>query len=188
VSSQPGDLAGAAAVLAAALAGACADPADQLRLLEQLAAFTPAAPASTTPIGAAVADMTDAMGDLFRRTAVIALATAATNYQPSSQTDAYAVMNTVTGLLDSEIEIAGDQGEDDSYNALRALRTAVVQDLTARGASLAPIATFKFGAPLPALYLAQRLYRDPSRADQLVTQVNPVHPLFMPARFAALAF
>ena len=48
-------------------------------------------------------------------------AEAVTAYQPSSYDDAVSVRNQVCALLDTEITIAGDQGEDDVYNALRAL-------------------------------------------------------------------
>lgn len=168
----------------AALQASAADPADAVRLLAQLAVFQ--AP-TVVSAQAGVADVAGAIGDLFRRTAVIALARASAIYQPASYDDAAALRELVTGLLDDEITLAGDQGEDASYAALRALRVAVVKDLTARGASLAPIVAFELSSPLPALAAATRLYRDPSRADQLVTQVDPVHPLFLPPDFAALA-
>jgi prophage DNA circulation protein len=44
-----------------------------------------------------------------------------------------------------------------------------------------------FAGSLPALVLAHRIYDDAGRADQLVQQVQPVHPLFMPQSFQALA-
>jgi prophage DNA circulation protein len=131
--------------------------------------------------------MQGACGDLFRRAAVVALATASSSYQPTSYNDAVTIRETVTGFIDNEITIAGDEGDDSTYGALRALRQAVVTDLVARGANLAQVTTFTFGAPLPALYLANRIYQDPTRSDQLVAQANPVHPAFMPASFQALA-
>jgi len=186
-SNSPADVAAAAQSLAAALLAATSDPADALRLLGLLADYFPSSATPSSQIGVSMADIEQAVGDLVRRASVTAMAQAATTYQPSSQNDAANVRATVTGLLDDEITTAGDQGEDDAYNSLKALRVAVVQDLTTRGATLAPITTFKFGAALPALALALRIYRDAGRADQLVTQVNPVHPLFMPTTFKALA-
>lgn len=187
MSNSPSDLAAAAQALAQAVLSATVDPADAIRLLAQLAAFTPANVTTSSQIGMAMADMQDQAGNVFRRAALAALAQAASTYQPSSYDDAAAVRTLVCGLLDAEIAKAGDQGEDDSYNALRALRVAVVQDLTARGATLAPIQTFTMHASLPSLALAQRLYRDPSRSDELEIQANPIHPLFMPTTFKALA-
>lgn len=187
VIAMPAQAAAALQGLVAALLGTCADPAGGIRLLATLAIYTPPAGNGLAPIGQAIAALQGALGDLGRRAAVTALARAAQTYQPSSANDATAVRAAVCGLLDAEITIAGDQGEDASYLALRALRTAVSQDLTARGANLAPIVTFSFGASLPALNLAWRLYQDISRTDGLITQVDPPHPAFMPTSFSALA-
>ena len=172
----------AAAVLAVAI-----DPADALRLAGLLATYAAPALYADSAYGRDQAAMAQATAALCRRAAVAAMARAATTYQPASSDDALAVRANVCGFLDAEITIAGDNGEDDAYTALKDLRTAVVQDLTTRGADLAPIKTFTVNAPLPALVLANRLYRDPSRADALVTQVNPIHPAFMPTTFKALA-
>jgi prophage DNA circulation protein len=185
--STPDDLATAAQDLVAAVAAASVDPADALRLLDSLARFTPALPTTQSQIGQAMAAMQDTTGDLFRRAAVAQLARAATAYQPSSYDDAIRVRDLVCARIDAETTIAGDRGEDDVYAALRQLRQAVVQDLMARGASLAPIARFDAAAPQPADVLATRLYRDPTRAAALVKQADPVHPLFMPTSFRALS-
>lgn len=186
--SEPSDLATSAQAVAAAVLAACADPADAVRLLTKLAEFSVTLPPNgTDPIGLAMTDMQSACSDLMRRAGVVALARATAAYQPASSNDAYSVMAAVTGLLDNEIAIAADQGQNATYLALRALRVAVVQDLMTRGASLAAIASFSFNAPLPAIVIALRLYRDPSRDAELVTQANPVHPLFMPLSFQALA-
>jgi prophage DNA circulation protein len=40
---------------------------------------------------------------------------------------------------------------------------------------------------MPALALAQHIYGDATRAEQLVSEVDPINPLFMPAYFKALA-
>ncbi|HBA7856845.1 TPA: multidrug DMT transporter permease, partial [Escherichia coli] len=40
-------------------------------------------------------------------------------------------------------------------------------------------------SPQPSLALANRLYQDASRADELVQAVSPVHPAFMPLSFTA---
>jgi prophage DNA circulation protein len=173
-------IAAAAQTLVQALLSACADPADAIRLLSGLLGFSPPSPSLISPIGVPI-------NDLFRRTCVIAIAQAAESYQPTSYDDALSQLLAITALMDAEIDYAGDQGDDDTFNAICALRVAVVQDLRARGADLAAITTFEFGAPLPDCVLATRIYRDPSRADQLTETVDPVHPLFFPTIFEALA-
>jgi len=177
----------AARGVASALLAASPNPADGIRLLSALAVFSPAAPTTSSTIGMAMEVMQSACGDLFRRAAIGAVATAASTYKPTSADDAATVRDTVVALIDSEIEIAGNQGDDSTYGALRSLRSAVIQDLNSRGAGLAAIKTFVIKANLPALVLAQRLYRDPARADELVAQANPVHPAFMPSSFKALS-
>jgi prophage DNA circulation protein len=174
-------IAEAAVALVKALASACADPVDAFRLLEDLISFVPVGPAAATPIGAALVG-------LVRRAAGAAIVVAAGDYQPASADDATALTFRVCGLLDSLATEAADAGDDASYKVLRAGRAAVVTDLRNRSASLSRIATFKPGASLPALVLAQRYYRDPSRADQLVRQAKDqvVSPLFMPREYRAL--
>lgn len=186
ISAFPSEFVAAAQAVPAALLSAIVNPADKIRLMTQLANFNPNAPTTSDAIGLAMATMHGATCNLFRRAAVVAVARASMVYQPSSYDDAAAVRSTVTALLDNEITVAGDHGEDASYNALRTLRLAVIKDLTTRGASLAPISTFRVGAALPALTLATQLYRDPRRSDQLVTQADPIHPAFMPTSFRAL--
>lgn len=173
------DLANAAIAILAALLGSCADPADAMRLLLSLISFS-------VNLGAGGA-LAAAMNYAFRRAVAAALATASGQYQPSSYDDAAAIMAAVSGAIDAVAVESADAGDDASYEALTAMRVQVVTDLRARGALLARVRTITFGDNLPALMLAQRLYQDPTRADQLVNQAAPRHPLFMPTTFQALA-
>ena len=180
VTTVEADVANAVSTLMDTLAAACADPSDAIRLLSGVVTFQPRGPEPGSTMGSA-------MADLYRRSAIVSLATVAAVYQPQSYDDANARIRTIGDAIDAESLIAGDEGEDGTYRALRSLRAAVASDLGRRGASLAPIQTFSLGAALPALTLAQRLYRDPDRAEQLVTQADPVSPLFMPTELTALA-
>lgn len=178
----------AAQGLTAALFGTIANPGDAVRIFGGLGAYAPnVAQGNTGQVLAGQQLAQAATGALLRRAALGALARAVAAYQPTSYNDAASVRSTVVAAIDAEILVAGDAGDDNSYTALRALRQSVVSVLTAVGASLAPLQTFTFNAPQPALALANRLYQDASRSDQLVAQANPVHPAFMPARFQALA-
>ncbi len=183
----PADMATSAQALSAAVLGATVDPADGLRLLASLGVFTPNAYTTSSVIGQAMATVQTSLGNLFRRAAIVSLARASSTYQPSSANDAIAVRNSVTALLDSEIEIAGDNGEDSTYGALRALRQSVVTDLNTRGAALPAIKTFSFQASLPAAALSLRLYRDASRADEIASETDAPHPAFQPFTIQVLA-
>ena len=180
-------LAAAAQVLATSLAATAADPTDAIRLLTDLASFSPTGSFTSSPIGTAMSSMQSSCASLFRRTALASVAQACADYQPSSYNDATTLLENVTTLFDAEIETAGDAEDDASFTALRALRGAVVGDLQARGASLAPLVTMSFAGSLPALVLAHRIYGDAGRSDQLIQQTQPVNPLFMPQTFQALA-
>jgi prophage DNA circulation protein len=166
-----------------ALGSATQDPGDRVRLFQSLATFVPPAQHSVAAIVIAQSTTTD----LWRRAAVTALARASSAYQPASYDDAAALRALVLALIDAEIDLAGDQGEDDVFAALRALKTAVAQDLTTRGATLAPIIGVSFSAPLPAPLIAMKLYQDAARTDELVAEAAARHPAFMPVSFKALA-
>lgn len=187
MSAETDAFAAAIQAVAGALLAAMADPADGVRLLASLADFTAAPVAASQPIGAQMALINGATSDLARRAAVTALARASSSYQPASFDDAATLRQLVCGLIDAEALIAADQGEDQSFAALKALKAAVAQDLTARGASLPPVVTITVGTPLPAPVLANRLYQDSTRADELIAEADPIHPAFMPVSFQALA-
>ncbi|OOG61452.1 hypothetical protein B0E46_15865 [Rhodanobacter sp. B04] len=172
--------------LASTLFESIADPADAIRLLSNLSVFSPDQYTSGSTIGTGQATTQNATGAMLRRASIAQLAKAAVQYSPSSYDDALALRSKVTSLIDGEILIAGDNGDDASYGALRALRQVVVAAVTANGANLASLTTFAFKSTQPALTLANRIYQDASRSDQLVEQAVPIHPAFMPMSFQGL--
>ena len=172
--------------LTEALRAACADPANAIRLLLSLAIWTPTAQPSTAPVGTAIATLVNAMGQTLRRCALVSLAKACAEYEPSSYDDALTVRAQVAQAFDTEIIAAADAYQDATYQALRALRTAVIIDITTRGAQLAALMTVTTPAPDSVLPIAYRLYGDATRADDLISRADPVHPAFMPTSFEAL--
>jgi prophage DNA circulation protein len=186
VGSDASTFAAAAQSLAGTVSATTTDPAAAMQSLSVLAAYSPSVSTTSSAIGSAMATVQSATGALLRRSALASLAVAASAYQPTSSDDAVSVRQALTSLIDGEILTAGDAGDDNSYTALRTLRQAVVSDLDTRGAQLAAMSTFSLAAPLPALVVANRIYRDASRSDELVTQANPIHPAFMPTVFTAL--
>ena len=187
-SALPIDIAAAAQTLSGVILATMVDPADAIRLMPTLAEFEPGTytgPPSIMANKQAVVQV--AMGNLFRRCAVIALARASATYQPSSSNDAVTVRNTVLTLLDNEIEIAGDMGDDTTFSALRTLRQAVVTDMNSRGAALPSLKTCTLYASLPAPVVALRLYRDAGRADEIARETGAPHPAFQPLNFVALS-
>ena len=185
--ATPSDLATSLQGFMATVLAAITDPADAITLFSQMAAFPQPTTTSTASIGLAQNVLQSGISDLCRRAAISALAQASSLYQPNSYNDAQNLRQNICAIIDSEIEIAGDQGQDQTYLALKQVRAAVVQDLTSRGASLAPLKQMAFKSPQPALVLAYRLYQDTSRTDQLIAFADPPHPAFMPVSFQALA-
>jgi len=179
VTTQATDVGSAIQAHVAALQATAADPADGLRILKALAEGGPSGMDPSTPAGSA-------MSDLYRRSAVIAMARVSATYQPSSSDDANAVRGLVLGPVDAEINVAGQQQADAVYSALRGLRRTVVDDLADRGGALPQLTQILSARALPAIVLAQRQYGDADRADELVTQADPPHPWFMPQIFSAL--
>lgn len=170
------------------VASAITNPADAINVFTSLVSGMPQpATASSSSIGLAQNDFSSSITDLCRRYAIAELAQAVAVYQPVSYNDAQTLRTNVCAIIDTEIEIAGDQGEDDTYLALKQVRQAVVQDLTARGATLAPLVELAFGQSLPALAVAYRQYQDITRTDQVVAFAGAPHPGFLPAQFQALA-
>lgn len=167
--------AGLSSSFAAAVRGACFTPADALRSLASMMALG----GSMTPTGLSSADF-------FRRQTVCELANASAQYQPSTSSEAAAIRTRALLYIDAEILTAGNQGNDGVYAALRALRAQVVLDMNAKGARLPTLVKVTTPTPMPALALAQRLYRDQSRETELVRRANPIHPAFMPVFFEAL--
>lgn len=185
--ADPSGYAAATKGVTSAVQAACADPQDALRVLRPMAAYTVTPLASTAPVAMAMEAAGSAAAALFRRSSIAAMATAVQRYQPTSLDDAVAVRNTVTQLIEDEIVRAADRGDDSSFEALRRLRQGIVADLSSRSEGLAALRDWSFDATLPALALAQRMYRDPARADELVRQADPKSPNFMPKAFRALA-
>lgn len=179
-------IAAAARATAAALLASTANPADAVRILTGCCSFYPTLPTSPSVTGLAESVMQLAMAALLRRCTFTALARATALYQPSSADDAADLRSNMAALFQGEIDIAGDRPDDASFVALGTLRAAIIKDLDTRGAGLPQLMTVKSAMPVPACVIAQRLYQDAGRTDELITEANAVHPAFMPLSFKAL--
>ncbi|MBY4641569.1 DNA circularization N-terminal domain-containing protein [Gluconacetobacter entanii] len=164
-----------------------ADPAGQIAVLTPLATYDATVVASDAPIGGAIATVQAATATLCRQAALLSLANACADWQPSSSNDAQAMRTRIGGMLDDAATAAADAGSDATFQALRSLRAQVLQDLANRGARLPDVITVTRNAPLPALVLGQQLYANGARAPDLIRRANPIHPAFMPTEFEALS-
>ena len=166
-----------------------APPADPSGGLTTLAAWGGTLPpiAGTTAQAALQAAQQAAVVALIQGNAVAALAQV---YAQSAWPSANAAADARTqllGLLDAQTEAAAASGADDLYRGWRALTALAMRDMIARAQSLPSLSSYATGTPLPAVALAQLLYQDPTRADQLAALNDVPHPLFMPAAGVALS-
>lgn len=181
------DIASATQSLTETLRSSIADPAAQIALLWPLASCSPAIVTSSAPIGAAIATVQSETAALCRRAALSSIAQACSEWVPASSTEAQEMTESVVALFEAEELIAADAGDDASYQAIHALRADVAKDLLGRAAKLPDIITITRNANLPALTLAQQLYADATRADEIIGRADPIHPAFMPTEFEALS-
>ena len=166
-----------------------ATPADPSGGLLGLSGWGAALPAVTGagPFPAAVAAQQAAVIALVAGNATAALAQV---YASVDWPDAQAADQARSGLLaalDAQAEAAADAGQDDLWRGWEALTALAMADMIARAQGLPVLGAYTTGAPLPAVALAQRLYLDPSRADQLADLNRVPQPLFMPGAGVALS-
>jgi prophage DNA circulation protein len=168
----------AAAVLdaVAAFAGNVT-PATALDGLEVLTQVTFPAPAATgTPARAQEAENAICLAALTHQAAAAALPVPVSTIPLAVYSDLVDVRTRVVALCDRLEE----QATDAVYEALAAVRAEAITELAVRGATLQPLRRYETAFPRPSLTLAQRLYQDASRAEELVARTGAVHPGFLP--------
>lgn len=118
--------------------------------------------------------------NLVRRAAILQAAQLSASNVWGTADDAIAARDAITSGI--ELQLTSDKIPANSvYTNLTALRAAVVRDLEQRGAQLPRLRSISFQQPLPALVVAQKLYGDASRADEVVSRNRIEHPGRVPA-------
>lgn len=179
---DPGGLASQIASVIRTVATVSAGPLGTIRILEDLARFgDDLDPGSNSTASRARAQANQrAMMALVRRNAAIEAARAVPDAELASYGDAVELRDRLEALLDTEITSAADQLQDEDAEALRTLRAEVVRDLTLRGGPLARVQTFVPIDTVPAVVIAQRLYGDALRADEIIARNTVIeHPGFV---------
>ncbi|GKV88211.1 DNA circularization protein [Pectobacterium carotovorum] len=115
-----------------------------------------------------------------------AMVSAAVEYNPSSSDEATALQNRVCEALDDALINVSNRGEDDVYAQLLELRKSFIDAMQIKSGTLASVMQVTVPKTLPSLTLANRLYQDATRSDELIQETNPRHPAFMPTTFTAL--
>lgn len=110
---------------------------------------------------------------------------AATNF--TSRDDVDHILASLNLAFEGAQDEAADAGQTDAYRALVSIQAVVIRDLTSRSRPLPRIVTYNAAPGTPALVLANRLYGDAGRANELLGENKVVHPLFMPTSGRALS-
>lgn len=181
--SQIGDLRSLAADPAELLGVSVRDPFNELKMLRKLFDFgepgtsfpVPSVPA-TTPSRIQQAANQIAITELVQRSAVIAAVRSSSEKDFSVFQDAADVRTELAERLDT---LLLDANDDSTYNTLVDMRSAMVNDLTARGADLARLVSYTPAATQPALALAYDLYEDAERDAEIVGRNRVDHPGFV---------
>lgn len=110
---------------------------------------------------------------------------AATNFVSRQDVDRY--FDKINASFEDAEHVAAANHDNIVYVALIEIHATVSNDLATRSRPLPLMIAYTFPDRMPSLWLAQRIYYDPSRYAQLIDENKPIHPLFMPATGAALS-
>ncbi|GAA4258933.1 hypothetical protein GBZ26_04035 [Azospirillum formosense] len=151
-----------------------------LAALLHVASYTAPAPAYTraTPARQQQATNSTALAALVRRSALVHAAEVSAAADWPVHQEVIAARDELAARIDAET--LRPDVPDDTFRALTDLRVAVVQDLTARSAGAARLATVTPTAVQPAVVLAYDLYEDAGRGEEIVTRNRVAHPGFVP--------
>ncbi len=118
--------------------------------------------------------------------AASALSVVSGQSDPTNSTEAAGYQREVCESLDDAMTITGDLALDDIYLTLLNRREQVVIFFTDKGSERGRLSSYVLPSVLPSLNVANRLYQDATRSDELVMEIQPRHPAFVPVRFKAL--
>lgn len=133
-----------------------------------------------TPTNLRIAANQEALQLMVRSSAVMAGARIVAGTDYASSDDAIADRDALLTAIERVQAVA----DDDLFAAMQTLRVALVDDIEARAASLARLATYTPSRTEPATVIAYRLYGDADRDAEIVARNRITHPAFVPGGVA----
>lgn len=121
-----------------------------------------------------------AVAHLLTQQTLIQMARLASITEFDSRDDALKVLNRVSAAFAPAEEDIADEQDAMVYRAIVSLRAATVRDLAERGRQLPRVVGYSFADTMPSLWIANRIYSDGSRSEQLHGENKWVHPAFCP--------
>lgn len=110
-----------------------------------------------------------------------------TGFTFASRQDVDAAIDQLNAAFDQAMLNASETGDSTSYQALLQANAAIVNDLTTRQRPLPNMITYSVPRVMTSLALANYLYGDASRADELVAENAVADPHFCPMTGYALS-
>ncbi|MDH5633603.1 MAG: DNA circularization N-terminal domain-containing protein [Gammaproteobacteria bacterium] len=171
--------------LVAALESLPGNVANSLQVYETLFDFSVAAPAANTAAAQTLVRSQQQLVHLVKVAAVAGAARVSSQIPFDSSAEALAARDWLLAAMDSLANytdpVTGLPADDGEYDALSALRHAVVEDLNTRAAKLPQIVSHTLNHYVPAVVLAWDLYGDAERGDEIVARNHVARPGFLPA-------
>ena len=106
--------------------------------------------------------------------------TAITRMKFKTRDDAQLMIVHVQEMFDAAKAIGIDEVDVLVYQATVSLGGATIEYLAKQALQLPRFIEFDTTIRMPSLYLAQRVYRDPTRSDEMEDENGVIHPAFMP--------
>jgi hypothetical protein len=97
----------------------------------------------------------------------------------TSQSDVQVVIDRMNLAFASAREMAADSMDSASYQEMTALNGSIMNHLASVSRQLPRVVRFEFNDYYPTLYLANRIYQDASRSEEISAENKTIHPLFV---------
>jgi len=104
-----------------------------------------------------------------------------------SVTDADAMLQKMIAVIDTIKLAISDLLDGVNYQDMNSLGAAIIQHLVATERKLPRMVGYSLPASMPSLFIANMLYADALRSDELIAENNIVHPAFCPRDIVALS-
>jgi hypothetical protein len=105
----------------------------------------------------------------------------------ASQSDVQTMILHVQDMFEQATALGIEELDVTVYRTLTAMGGAIMNYLASTELQLPRYMAYRAAAPFPSLYLAQRIYADPTRADELERENGVVNPCFMPVMLRVLS-
>jgi prophage DNA circulation protein len=104
-----------------------------------------------------------------------------------SKQDVLALMQKMKIAFDAARDEASDRMDSATYQNLTYLAGSLINFLNSVALRLPSIVNFSYQQNYPSYTLANLIYQDASRSEELISENQVVHPLFMPRQVIGLS-